>query len=168
VVVALGLHRVDEAQLVDMLGRMGHQFANPHPGLPMLLEGKRTLENRIVATMENIRMACGIHRFSNRRRNRLAIELVEYRLVVEGVDLGWTADHEQKNHRLGSRCKMGNAGRMGSQRINISNAPTPRKSRSLTKQLGFKGRASHQPKTTTEPAKEIPSTSRMQRSSAVL
>jgi hypothetical protein len=96
-IVAVGLHRVDEAQLIGMLGRMGHQFADPHPRFPILLERKGALEDHIVATVKDIGVPSRIQCVAKRSRNRLSIEPIELGFVIVSVDLGGATDHEQEN-----------------------------------------------------------------------
>lgn len=113
-VVAIGLHRVDEAQFIDMLCRVGHEFADPHARLAILLKSKGAFEDLVIATVEDIRMAGGIECVAERCRHRFAVELFEEGFVIEGVDLGGATDHEKENHGL---CAGRKVGRLGSQGV---------------------------------------------------
>ena len=68
---------MDEAKIVDMLGRMGHQFADPHSRLAVGFERIRAFEDQIVATVEDVGMPSRIQSIADRGRYRLAIELVQ-------------------------------------------------------------------------------------------
>lgn len=97
-VIAIGLHRVDEAQFVDMLCGMGHEFADPHARLSVLLEGKGAFEDQVIATVKDVCMAGGIEGIAERGRNCFTIEFIEKGFVIEGIDLGGAPDHEKENH----------------------------------------------------------------------
>jgi hypothetical protein len=45
--------------------------------------------------------------------------------VIEGIDLRRSPHHKKKDHRCGAGGKMGLAGHIRLQRIDISNAPGP-------------------------------------------
>ena len=74
-VIAIGLHRVDEAHFIDMLCRVGHEFADPHTRLAILIEGKGAFEDQVIATVEDVRMVCGIECVAERSRDRFTVEL---------------------------------------------------------------------------------------------
>ena len=62
-------------------------------------------------------MPRGQHRLLDRVRHRLAVQLLQLGLVVEGVDLRRAADHEEEDHGLGRGLEIRRARREGVQRI---------------------------------------------------
>jgi hypothetical protein len=59
-VVAIGLHGMDEAQFIDMLGRVGHELTDPHSRLTVLFEREGAFENQVIAAMKDVGMAGGV------------------------------------------------------------------------------------------------------------
>ena len=58
-----------------------------------------------------------LNRLSQRRGQRLAVQSLQLRLVIERIDLRRPADHEQEDHRLGPRREMRRPRRERLQRI---------------------------------------------------
>ena len=85
------MHRVDHAQVVDMLGDMREQFAHRNPALAVLLELPRRLEQVVRRRELNARLI---------ERQRFAIVPIEQRLGVERIDLRRAALHEHEDHPL--------------------------------------------------------------------
>ena len=89
----LGRHRMQERDVVDMLGKMGKQIAHPLATLAVLAEFPARFDDaaRVLVTAATMRL----------HGDRLAIHADHRRLVVEGVDVARTAIHEQENDALG-------------------------------------------------------------------
>ena len=107
VVVGIGLKRVQHAQVIRMPGDMRHEVADPQPRLPMLRPGERAGHQLVFAAVEHVGEAGGLDRIAERLGHRFAVELLQQRFVVEGVDLRGTTDQEQKDDRLGLRRQWG-------------------------------------------------------------
>ena len=54
VIVRVGLHRVDEAQVIDVPRDVRKQLADPHPGLAILLPRIRAAQQLVFAAMRNV------------------------------------------------------------------------------------------------------------------
>ena len=81
----IGVHRTDNADIIDAAGRPGEQFADLDAVLAVALElVRRTHGAGGLAFGAQVR-----------RRQRLAVELVEGRLGIEGIDVRRAAVHEQ-------------------------------------------------------------------------
>src|SRR3954453_10130105 len=98
-VVGLGVARVQEGHVVDVLGHLGKDFRSPGAALPMLAK----FEGRLHQWPDLIREEAGVLVETGQL---LAISLGELRLIVPGVDLAGTTIHEQPNYSLGLRRKM--------------------------------------------------------------
>ena len=106
VVDRLGVHRADEAEVVDDLGGVRQQLADPRAACAVLREfeeraGQR--QRRLVARHagEPLALAHGVGQL-------LAVPLVEQRLVVEHLQLRRPAGHEQVDDalRLGGEVQL--------------------------------------------------------------
>ena len=98
----IGLHRPNHTQIIGMLGGLLEQIAHLQAALAIALEFKRRLPGRT--------------RFSfGRKVNRdfLAMPLRQRRLGIEGVNVRWTAIHEQMDDPLGLGPKLGSANTHG-------------------------------------------------------
>ena len=107
VVVGIGLKRVQHAQVIRMPGDMRHEVADPQPRVPMLRPSERAGHQLVFAAVEHIGEPGGLDRIAERLRHRFAVELLEQRFVVEGVDLRGAADQKQEDDRLGLRRQWG-------------------------------------------------------------
>src|SRR5438093_12476406 len=89
---------MNECQFVDDSADVWKQVGNPLPGLPILFElvGAPHQWAGIALAYSNFAFAL----------ERLAVILLERRLIVECVDLADTTTHEQRNDRLGARLEM--------------------------------------------------------------
>ena len=95
VVELVRLDRFQEAQIVDLLGQVGHQLRHPCTGITVLLE--------IILRPQHARRAVDEREafaFQERLRALLAVELFEIRLVVEQFQLAGCTDHVQVDHPL--------------------------------------------------------------------
>ncbi len=99
---------MDEGNVVDMLREVRKQVRNVLAALPVLLELPFRTDHPALVLLAAATE--GLH------IDGLAVERVELRLVVEGVDVAGPAIHEEKNHRLGP---LGQHGLLRSQRISI-------------------------------------------------
>ena len=88
----LGGHRSDDAEFVGELRDVGEEIAHPGAGLTALLEGPGRLED--FADVVEL----GLFELTDRLARVLPVMLLEHRLVVEGIDLGNPAFHEEKDH----------------------------------------------------------------------
>ena len=104
VVDGLGVHAADEANVVDVLGQIRQQFADPHAGLSVLGE----LEHR---GGDGKPLLAGGHRreplaHANRVGQILVEPLLHLGLIVEQVHLRRPADHVQIDDVLGLGCEV--------------------------------------------------------------
>ncbi len=94
---SFGVHRMDHAQVVGMLGRLRKQVRNPVPAFTILPE----LPGRFHDTMQVATAA----RFGNGtgiiKRHRLAVMFDHAGFEIEGIDVTRPALHEQKDDSLG-------------------------------------------------------------------
>ena len=108
VVDGVGVHAADEAHVVDHLGRVRQQLADPHAALAVL--GELVLRRRDGKP----RLAAGHGRqplaLADRVGQVLVVPCVHLRLVVVEVDLRRAADHVQIDDVLGLAGEVG-AGR---------------------------------------------------------
>ena len=81
-------HRIDHAQVIDVLSDMRKQIADPRPALAVLPKLPRRLQQVSGRRRENSRL---------RKRQRLPMIPFEQRLVIERVDLRRPTVHEEKN-----------------------------------------------------------------------
>ena len=96
---ALGVHRLDEAQIVHQLGRVGEQLGNVLPALAVLLEVPQRLHELSLALFAKRPEA------DTGEVVVLAVIAIQLRLVVVGIHMARAAGHEKENHALGSRRK---------------------------------------------------------------
>ena len=89
----VGRHRVQEGDVVDAGGQVREQVADVLAGLAVLLELPLRPDDPAL-----VLLAASAERLDG---DRLAVELVELGLVVEGVDLAGTAVHEEEDDALG-------------------------------------------------------------------
>ena len=89
----VGGHRVEERNLVHVPGDVREKAAHPLAALAVLHEvplwPHDAAQVFFAATPEGLHL------------NRLAVERIQLRLVVERVHVAWPAVHEQENHALG-------------------------------------------------------------------
>ena len=98
VVVLPQVHRVQERHLVDVLRQVREHLGDPRAGLAVLLPLERRLE-ALAAGGEEAGLGIGPGEF-------LAVALLQFRLVVPGIDLRRPAGHEQPDDRLRLRREM--------------------------------------------------------------
>lgn len=98
---ALGVHGVDEAEVIDMLGDVGKEAADPATGLAVLFEIPKGLEEFALAFLPK-----GLLSDADEVEG-LAIAFDELGFVVEGIDMAGTAGHEEKDDALGLPWKDG-------------------------------------------------------------
>ena len=98
----VGGHRLHDGDLVGDGPEMRQAIRKLGTGLPVSTETESRSHDGCVRLNECVSLP-GDHR----RRNRLSVELTQFRLVVEQLQLARASCHEQENHpfRLGS--KMG-------------------------------------------------------------
>jgi len=98
---ALGMHRADDAKVVDVLGCFGKDLAHFDPALAVLLEREWGAEGAA-----GVALRLGIFAWQG-----LAVVLGERGLGVERVDLRRAAVQEQEDDLLGFRSKVRGAHR---------------------------------------------------------
>ena len=105
----LGRHRTHDAEVVGVLRDMWEKIAHPGTALPALFEGPRRFED--LADIVELRLL----ELSDRLAGILAVVFLQSRLVVEGVDLGDPAFHEEEDDiaRLGGEVTVRDQGRGG-------------------------------------------------------
>jgi len=94
----IGVHRVDETDVVDTLCRLRKNVTYPFAGLSVLLEPERRWHQSHLGVAQ---------RFSVYTVWSLACMLRDQRLVVERVDLRWAARHEELNDAFSPGCEVG-------------------------------------------------------------
>ena len=102
-IVRPAVARMNERQIVHHRPDVREQFRYELPGLAVALELERALHQRTGETLPDADPSLA--------RQRLAVVLLEHRLVVERVDVTHAAAHEQGDYRLGLRAEMRVAGR---------------------------------------------------------
>ena len=95
----VGIHRLQHAHVVDAPAQIREDLAHLRPALAVLLE----LEWRL-HQIAGLALVIG-----DGARQRLAVVLLQHRLVIEGVHLRRAAVHEQENNVLGLGLEIWNA-----------------------------------------------------------
>jgi hypothetical protein len=80
----IGLHRVDHAKLICMMGQLREQLRYPKPAVSMPLE-----------------TPWAPHQPAARTRSRFSVIAVERWFVVEGIDMRRTTAHAKKQDSFG-------------------------------------------------------------------
>ena len=93
---ALGMHALEEAEVIYVSGRMGEQRAHLLAALSMLAEVPERLHHAVLDDLASLRQCPGVV-----EANHLAVIAEEVLLVIVGVDVADPAGHEQENHPLG-------------------------------------------------------------------
>jgi hypothetical protein len=101
VVELVGMHRLDEADVIDHPRQVRQHFRQFRPTLAVLGEGEARPEDGGVGPDESVALAA-----DDRRRQRLAFEFLQLRLVIEEVELAGGACHEYVNDAFGLGCEM--------------------------------------------------------------
>ena len=105
VIDVLGVHALDEAELVGDRARVRQEVADPGAALAALLErAQRTDDRERGLAARHRRQAL---RLAHRGRQVLAVHALERRLVVERVDVRDRAEHVQADHAFGARRRSG-------------------------------------------------------------
>ena len=104
VIDRLGMHRLDEAQVVHDLGRVRQEFADPCPALAVPGELERG-RGRGEAGLSGGHAGQALTH-ANRVRQLGAAQRVEFRLVIEQVHLRGSAGLEQVDDAFGFRRKV--------------------------------------------------------------
>ena len=91
----VGLHRLDEAQIVHLLFQMRHPVGNPGAALSRLVKGKHRPQQLGDALDEG-------EAFPSEEGLRavMAVETLEHRLPIEKIELAGRAAHMQIDHPL--------------------------------------------------------------------
>ena len=89
------VHRLDEADVVHDLRQVRQHLGKLRAALPVLRELEPRPQHRRVGADERIALPA-----DHRGRNRLALQLRQFRLVVEQVELARRARHEQMDDPL--------------------------------------------------------------------
>lgn len=93
----VGIHRVDDAEIIDLLGDLGEEIAGPDAALSMLGELERGLHQRPRLPLRPEVFA----------RNFFSVIFFQFRFVVERIDLRWTAVGENVNDPLRPSWEVG-------------------------------------------------------------
>ena len=92
----IGVHRADQADVVDDLAEVRQDVGDLAPrSRPCAAKRNRGPEHGRVGTDERVTLPA-----DDRRRNRLALEFGQLRLVIEEVEMARAPGHEEMNHRL--------------------------------------------------------------------
>jgi len=95
----VGGHGVDECDIVDMLGDVGEQIADPFATLSVLLEIPARLDDPPLVFVSTAPE--GFH------GDDLVVTPLHRRLVIERIDVAWSTVHEQKDDAFCFGCKVG-------------------------------------------------------------
>jgi hypothetical protein len=98
---SFGVHGMDEAEIIDVFGDVGEETADPATGLPVLFEIPERFEKFTLTFFPEGGLA------NANKVEGLAIALDELGLVVEGVDMGRSAGHEEEDDAFGFCGKYG-------------------------------------------------------------
>ena len=104
---AFGVHGVDEAEVIDMLGDVREEAADPAAGLAVLFEIPEGFEEFALALFSESLFA------DADEVEGLAVAFDEFGFVVEGIDMAGAAGHEEKDNALGAAGKYGRFWREG-------------------------------------------------------
>ena len=115
----IGVHRLDEADVIDDLRQVRQHLRQFRPALAVLGELEARPEHGRIGPDEGVALAA-----DDRRRHRLAFELRQLRLVVEQIELARRAGHEQMNDALRLRREVRLARR---QRVCVGATRPPRR-----------------------------------------
>ena len=141
VVVAVGLERMNKANVIHVSRHVGKQFADPHPVLAVLRKLERAGHQLRFATVKDIGEFRRLDSFLERVRYRFAVEFLQFRFVVERVNVRRPADHVEENHRLRLGREMRQARSEGVERINQGTAECGLGASVLTQQRAKRQRA---------------------------
>ncbi len=94
----IGGHRIQEGDVIDALGEVGEQIADPLAALSILLEFPARFDDTAFVAMTTATECFDGH--------CLAIHADHVRFIVERIDVTWPAVHKQKIMllALGSKC----------------------------------------------------------------
>ena len=95
----LGVHRVDEGDVVDALAHVGKEIRDVLAALSVLLEGPLGSDDAPFVPCPTPAPGLDL--------DRLPVQGVEPGLVVEGVDVARTTVHEEEDHALRARREVG-------------------------------------------------------------
>ena len=88
----IGRHRMQKGDVVDTFAQVGKQIADPLAALAILFEFPARFDDAATGAVPATSKGLDI--------DRLAIHADHVRLVVERIDMAWSAIHEQKNDAL--------------------------------------------------------------------
>jgi hypothetical protein len=91
--IALAMHRVQHANIVDDRSKMREQLANPRSALTVLLKRKSWLDQKTIVLSRLIQPSGSCNRF--------AVIGYQLRPMIEGVDMRRTTRRVQKDHSVG-------------------------------------------------------------------
>ena len=91
--IALTMHRVQHANIVDDRSKMWKQLANPCSALTVLLKRKSWLDQKTIVLSRLIQPPGS--------GNRFTVIGYQLRSMIEGVDMRCTTRRVQKDHSIG-------------------------------------------------------------------
>ncbi len=130
----------DDRQIIHMVGHVGEPVGDPEPALAMLFPRTFGAQNRGAI------LTHGQHRLLEAWGQRLPIQFIEQRLVIECIQVTWTTFHEQEDDALCLAEPMRQLGRHGVQGVGGAS------SESVFPQKSGQG---HSSKAATRGAKEV-------------
>ncbi len=95
----IGVHRADEAHLINHFGGVRQEFGNPHAGFAMLLKLEFGRSDGKAGLARGHRGKALPH--ADRIRKVFVVPFLHHRFVVVQIHLRRTTDHVQINHMLG-------------------------------------------------------------------
>ena len=111
---SLGVHGVDEAKVIDVLGNVRKEAADPTPGLAVLFEIPEGLKELALALFSE-----GVFADADEVEG-LSVAFDEFGFVVEGIDMAGAARHEEEDDALGA---AGKDGKLRRERIVLRGLP---------------------------------------------
>ena len=98
---SLGVHGVDEAKVIDVLGNVRKEAADPTTGLAVLFEIPEGLKELALALFSK-----GVFADADEVEG-LSVAFDEFGFVVEGIDMAGAPGHEEEDDALGAAGKDG-------------------------------------------------------------
>ena len=98
----LAVHRPHERDVVDTRAQMRQQIRQLHPALAVAAKRSRTAHQLGALLLDERKLDL----IQNRLGHRLAVEFVQFRLLIEEVHLTWTTFHKEVDAPLRCRCKL--------------------------------------------------------------
>jgi hypothetical protein len=90
---------MDECDIIDALTDVGKKIAHQLAALTIRTKSPSRFDNPSGVAMPTAPESLDFH--------RLIVATLHLRLVIEGIDMAWPTIHEEEDHALGLRSKVG-------------------------------------------------------------